>query len=107
GQRAVAPGAQIVPIDQISPGLRDEYTRSFIFRHFRLYRFVEESIQQRKLGRDYLASIQAGYLGDALETEEWKQAQLNLLRLEEETRRAGALFGLVTFPILFGLTKHH
>jgi hypothetical protein len=91
-------------IGKMTEQLEARHAASALFRHSRLVRFFEERAAERRLGREYLGEMETGYVGSAAETEEWKQTQLNLLMLRARTERAGAAFGLVVFPVLFGLS---
>ena len=93
----------ISEIQNIRQDLSRLYDSSFWFRHSALYRYFRELVEQRKLGAEYLRNMAIGYFGDAEETEEWKRAQLNLLKIRRDTESRGAQFALVVFPVLFGL----
>ena len=80
---------------------------SLLYRYSHLYRFFRQERAQRELSVRYLAKLERGVLGSAKETEEWRKAQGYLRHLRDGSRRLGADFTLVIFPVLFGLDESY
>lgn len=98
--------AGVTTMGQID-AIRDEMQRltreSFLFRHSYLHRYLRSRAEQRALSDRYLGQLRAGYLGSDAEQAEWWNARSQLLWLRKESRKLGAGFALVIFPMLYGL----
>lgn len=71
--------------------------------HWITYRYLQERRAMTGLLGEFVGYFVDAYVGSEPQTEEWRQAQRNLVALQSSARADGARFGLVTFPILFGL----
>lgn len=91
-------------IDQIRDGMREFAEDSFLFRHSSTYRFFRERRAQAMLAGMYLSQMRHGYLGDADQTRQWRQAQADLLTIKRRALEVDAGFAMVVFPALFDLT---
>lgn len=94
-------------IDQIRDGMRQYAKDSFLFRHSFMYRFFRERRAQDELSAKYLSQMQHGYLGDAEQTRQWRQAQADLLTIKRRAFEVNARFAMVVFPVLFDLTPDY
>ena len=100
GTRNLGSRKRISDIREAMGRLRRE---SVLVDHSRLLRFLSEKRIQQEVSRDYLESMRKAYRGDASDTEEWRNAQSNLLALRDAARERGSDFVLVIFPVLYGL----
>ncbi len=91
-------------IDQIRDGMQRLAEDSFLFRHSATYRFFRERRAQAELSRKYLSEMRYGYLGDAAQTRQWRQAQADLLTIKLRASEVDARFAMIIFPVLFDLT---
>ena len=94
-------------IDQIRDGMQRLAEDSFLFRHSAIYRFFRERRAQAELSVKYLSQMQHGYLGDAEQTRQWRQAQADLLTIKRRALEINARFAIVVFPVLFDLTPKY
>ncbi|MCH9001747.1 MAG: hypothetical protein IIC02_04165 [Planctomycetes bacterium] len=94
-------------IDQIRDGMRQFAKDSFLFRHSSTYRFFRERRAQTELAGRYLSQMRHGYLGDAEQTRQWRQAQADLLAIKRLALEVNARFSMVVFPVLFDLTAKY
>ena len=101
GTRAAGSVSGLREIRQAMNRLRDE---SLLFRSSRVYRRLVENRKQHEFGRSYFESTIRAYLGPPEDTQEWKLARGQLLRMRNETVERGGKFVLVIFPVLFGLS---
>ena len=76
---------------------------SFFLKNSYLFRAIFERAIQHEISRNYLEALEKAYLGDDQETEEWRNAQANLLTLRDAARERGSDFALVIFPLLYRL----
>ncbi len=94
-------------INQIRDGMRRYAKDSFLFRHSSTYRFFRAQRTQTVLAGMYLSQLQHGYLGDAEQTRQWRQAQADLLAIKRRALEVDARFAIVVFPVLFDLTPKY
>lgn len=72
-------------------------------QHWITYRYLRERQAMTGLLGELTGFFIDAYVGSPQATAEWQQAQRNLVTLQSMAQADGARFGLVTFPILFGL----
>ena len=101
GTRVVGSVSGLREIRKAMNRLRDE---SLLFRSSRVYRRLVENRKQHEFGRSYFEATIRAYLGPPEDTQEWKLARGQLLRMRNETVERGGKFVLVIFPVLFGLS---
>ena len=100
-------GTRTDSIGQFFGPIRDEIVAvnraSLSYRWFHLWRVVKDARDRRRVGGDYTRAINRSYVGDAGETEEWRNAQRNLRKLVELANADSANVGLAIFPVLVEL----
>lgn len=94
-------------IDRIRDGMQQLLRESFLFRHSQIYRLYRERRAQFELARHYLAAMKVGYFGNASQTQQWRQAQADLLTLKRRAASVGAPFAVVIFPVLIALQEDY
>jgi lysophospholipase L1-like esterase len=104
GTRTTAMGSFFGPIrNQIVR--RDDASR--LYRHLYTYRLVRDYLDQRQVAHLYSTTLKASYFGTSKQTEEWRVAQDNLLRLLRFSKAHSAVMGLAIFPVLVNLDTHY
>jgi len=100
-------GTRTDSIGQFFGPIRDEIVAvnraSWLYRFSYLWRVFQDARDRQRIGDEYTRAINRSYVGDAAETEEWRNARRNLRQLSEMAAADGAVFGLVIFPVLAGL----
>ena len=89
-----------VPIRQ---QIVEKNQRSRLYRHLYLFRWMRDALDRRRIGESYSRNLIRAYVGDSVETEEWRAAQANLRHIQMTGRQIGAPVGLVVFPALIEL----
>ncbi len=81
--------------------------RSFLYQYSYIFRTLQEYRDRMNLARRYSRKLYDSYFGDADQTQEWKEAQKNLLMIKEAGEEINAKVALVVFPILVELNARY
>jgi tetratricopeptide (TPR) repeat protein len=80
---------------------------SWWYRHCYLWRSICDYRDRLKIARDYAQLLNEAYLGNEQQTKEWQAAQRNLQEIIADAKQKQIPTGLVLFPVLVDLEKHH
>jgi lysophospholipase L1-like esterase len=73
------------------------------YRDVYAYRLLRDALDRRQVAERFAATLNDSYFGTSEQTEEWRAAQQNILRMARITRERSAVMGLAIFPILADL----
>ncbi len=85
--------------------LRDK--QSFLYQHLFFFRFIQEYRDRVWLSKKYSTALLESYFGDTTQTEEWQNAQRNILKIKKLGDEMNAKVALVVFPILVELNRNY
>jgi len=91
------------PIKQIRAAMQRLEETSWAYRRVHLVRWLYGRRALHSLSERYLGQLRDSYLGDEADHGEWWRARSELLRMRSRSRRLGADFSMVVFPMLFQL----
>lgn len=80
---------------------------SFWYHHSYAWRLVRDNFDRRVVSDQYTQRFLDAYLGNELETREWRTAERNLVHIRDVAEKYGARTGLVIFPILVQLDDNY
>ncbi|MCH2171026.1 SGNH/GDSL hydrolase family protein [Myxococcota bacterium] len=104
-------GTRTASIPEFFGVIEEEITRrnrdSLLYANSFIYRRIRDNLDRQDVGRRYTRRFQESYFGTEEQTEEWREAQRNLLEIRDLARASGAEVGFVVFPVLVELTEHY
>lgn len=104
GTRTSAADSFFVPI-------RNEITsqnqNSFVYQNVYLYRLFTDARDRSYLSEKYAKALNESYLGNDLQTQEWRTAQFNIRKIKAMGEETNTKVGLVVFPLLAELNDRY
>lgn len=97
--------------DSFFTPIRDEIVahnqQSFWYQNSYLFRFYQDASDRNFISAKFAKALNDSYLGDNLQTQEWRTAQFNMRKIKAIGEETNTKVGLVVFPVLAELTTNY
>ena len=104
GTRTSSMGGFFTPIRN---ELKTKNKKTFLYRYSYLFRMYQDSRDRTYLSEKYSRALNESYLGDSEQTQEWKIAKANILKIRAIGEAMGAKVGLIVFPVMVELNDNY
>ncbi|NIM92994.1 MAG: hypothetical protein GTO18_04695 [Anaerolineales bacterium] len=93
--------------DTIREEIANQNQLSRLYKYSYIYRLFRDQMDRMAVHNYYGALFNNSYFGDDEQTLEWKQAQSNLIQIQNIAEEQSAKVGLVVFPVLVELNEQY